>query len=162
MNKVPYRIRASQLSSLDSTGPRQRHHEVWIGGRNLEDALTDQLFMDVRSNINPFDKVEIVGYHDTSFGLATQIVVVRIGPMPKDKLKARKVSFWIQEPIREMKFDVEDVEIPKEPVKLDVVRGFQCYNVIDIKSEAVLESFKTKKEANDWAVNQDPNFEAAA
>jgi hypothetical protein len=155
-DKAPYRIRHTQLCMADGM-PFQQHHEARIAARNLEDVITDQLFMDVKANLREGDRVEIMGYHDTSFRLPTQFACVRIV-----HLSDKAVKVWMQEPVKDIKIDLGDAVVKTEEKRLDVVRGYQCFNVIDIKTEAVIESFKTKDEANTWAANQDPNFEAAA
>ena len=104
--------------------PFQQHHEARVFGRDLNDVLTDQFLLNVRSNIKVGDEVVICGYSDENMKRLMQFARVRV------------------------------FSTKPEP-KYEVVRGLRCFNVVDKKADVVLETFRTKVEAEVWRVAHD-------
>ena len=140
---MSFRLSPVDLCMADAM-PFQQHHEARVYGRNLEDVLTPSLLLNVRSNIQVGDEVVICGYADHTMRRLTQFVRVRVFSTQKDG-----VNFMVDGKVT----DIPAVEGDPEPVKaepmLEVARGLRCFNVLG--KGVVLETFRTKAEAQTWA-----------
>jgi hypothetical protein len=130
--------------------PFQQHHEARVFGRDLNDVLTDELLLNVRANIQVGDEVVICGYADETMKRLMQFARVRVYSISKDG-----VIFKIDGEVTGIPLAEDEPEPAKMEPKYKVVRGFHCYNVVDIKTEAILESLRTKAEAEVWRVAHD-------
>lgn len=139
-----FRLSPKNLCMSDGM-PFQQHHEAQIFGRDLNDVLTEELLLNVRSNIKAGDEIMVCGYADQSANRLTQFARLRVYSSGKDGVK-----FVVDGEVTGIPF-AEDEPVPVKPEsKLEVVRAFHCFNVMDKSKNAVIESFKTKKEAEDW------------
>ena len=130
--------------------PFQQHHEARVFGRDLNDVLTDQFLLNVRSNIKVGDEVVICGYSDENMKRLMQFARVRVFSTTKDG-----VIFQIDGEVIGIPLIENEPEPPKPEPKYEVVRGLRCFNVVDKKADVVLETFRTKVEAEVWRVAHD-------
>lgn len=146
---MKFRLSPKNLCMSDGM-PFQQHHEAQIFGRDLNDVLTDELLLNVRSNIKVGDEIMVCGYADQTAGRLTQFARLRVYSAGKDSVK-----FVVDGEVTGIPY-AEDEPVPEKPEsRLEVVRAFHCFNVMDKSKNAVVESFKTKKEAENWLLSYD-------
>lgn len=139
-----FRLPPVNLCMADAM-PFQQHHEARIFGRDINDVLTPELLLNVRSNIQVGDEVVICGYSDEKMKRLTQFARVRVFSITKDG-----VNFIVDGEVTGIPMAEDEPELPKPEPKLKVVRGFNCFNVVDAKTDKVLKTLKKKQEAEDW------------
>ena len=139
-----FRLPPKNLCMADAM-PFQQHHEARVFGRDLNDVLTPEFLLNVRSNIQVGDEVVVCGYSDEKMKRLTQFARVRVFSITKDG-----VNFIVDGEVTGIPMAEDEPELPTPEPKLKVVRGYHCFNVVDAKTEAVLESLNTKKEAEEW------------
>ena len=141
---MSFRLSPVDLCMADAM-PFQQHHEARVFGRDINDVLTPELLLNVRSNIQVGDEVVVCGYSDEKMKRLTQFARVRVFSITKDG-----VNFIVDGEVTGIPMAEDEPEMPKPEPKLKVVRGFNCYNVVDTKTDKVLKALKKKKEAEDW------------
>ncbi len=140
---MSYRINPRDLC-LSDQAPWQSTNQVRIAGRDLNDAITNGLFSNVLENLHVGDIVEICGYADQTYSRLNQFARLRIVAKWK-----KEIRFIRHGEIEDFPLLEGEPEPGKAEPKLEVVRGYHCFNVVEKKSGNVIESLKTKKEAND-------------
>ncbi len=139
-----FRLPPVNLCMADAM-PFQQHHEARVFGRDLIDVLTPELLLNVRSNIQVGDEVVVCGYSDENMKRLTQFARVRVFSVTKDG-----VNFIVDGEVTGIPIGEDEPEMPKAEPRLKVVRGFNCYNIVDVKTDKILQSVKKKREAEDW------------
>ena len=81
-----FRLSPKNLCMSDGM-PFQQHHEAQIFGRDLNDVLTEELLLNVRSNIKAGDEIMVCGYADQSANRLTQFARLRVYSSGKDGVK---------------------------------------------------------------------------
>lgn len=144
---MSFRLSPKNLCMSDAM-PWQQHYEARIAGRDINDVLTPHLFIDVRANLKAGDEVMVCGYSDQTWKRLTQFVRLRIYAVSADGVEFMRDGEVIGIPLR------KDEPAPKKAAarELDVAKEFGGgFNVIDKKTGHVLEKFKTKKDAEQYA-----------
>ena len=148
-----YRISPSQLCMSDAM-PFQQHFEARVAGRDIKDVISDQLFLNVNSNLKVGDEIVLCGYADQTWQTLQQFARLRVTSVSREAIKLLQEGDVVEIPV-----DMQMEQGKKPESVVEVRRAFGgTFNVLDKKKDSVLESFKTKAEAEDWAKKVDPAF----
>ena len=151
--KKNYRISPLQLCMSDAM-PFQQHHECRIAGRDIDEVIGDELFLNVKANLQVGDEIVICGYEDQTWQRLQQIARTRVTSISQEAVKLLQEGKTVEIPMEKR----AEATTKPQPI-VEVKRGFGgVFNVLDLKKDSVIESFKTKQEAVDYAKSADPAY----
>lgn len=140
---MPYRIKAQDIAMADAM-PFCQHHEVRVRIPLAEALSSEMLFLDVRSNLRPGDRVYVTYFDD---GVPAEEAELRILSS-----SATGVTFGIKGEIQRYTVDAQVETSPDETVaELLVKRGRPGEFKVEDPAGNTLEIFKTKAAAQEYA-----------
>lgn len=144
---VPFRLKPADLAYQ---GSFQCEHQARVD-RPLDDLDLNEFLRDVQANLRPGDEVKVVAYRDRKWEQVMEVGRCIVTSKRQETVGGPSMirAVWLGEPIRLPEAESPlafKVAVQKLIVKKEFSGGF---TVQDDKGH-VIESFKTKAEANDY------------